>query len=78
MIANNNFLFCFSFQNKNYRYKENIYSIKMDAYCVKCKCKQEIQNPQERMTQNGRYMMSGTCPACSTKVNRFISNPQKK
>jgi hypothetical protein len=50
----------------------------MDAYCVKCKCKQEIQNPQERMTQNGRHMMSGTCPACSTKVNRFISNPQKK
>ena len=45
----------------------------MDAYCVKCKSKQIIQNPRERVTQNGRPMISGTCPVCATKVNRFIS-----
>ena len=43
----------------------------MEAYCVKCKSKQEIQNPQAITMKNGRPATQGTCPVCNTKVFRI-------
>jgi uncharacterized Zn finger protein (UPF0148 family) len=44
----------------------------MEAYCVKCKQKQEMQNPVEVTMKNGRKMMQGTCPVCGVKMNRIM------
>jgi len=44
----------------------------MEAYCVKCKEKHEIANPQEVVLKNGRPAIKGTCSKCGTKVMRFI------
>ncbi len=43
----------------------------MEAYCVKCKGKVEIQNPQGITMKNGRPATQGTCPVCTTKVFRI-------
>jgi hypothetical protein len=48
----------------------------MEAYCVKCKAKVEIQNGEETTNAKGRRMMKGKCPACSTTVCRIL--PSKK
>ena len=37
------------------------------AYCVKCKAKKEMVDPQEGVTKNGRVITKGTCPDCGTK-----------
>ena len=34
------------------------------AYCVKCKEKKEMVDPQEGVTKNGRIITKGTCPDC--------------
>ena len=46
----------------------------MEAYCVKCKKKTEIKNPQEVTMKNGRAAVSGTCSACGTKIFRIKSS----
>ena len=43
----------------------------MEAYCVKCRCKQEIKNPEKITMKNGKPATQGTCPACGTKVFRI-------
>ncbi len=43
----------------------------MEAYCVKCKSKREIQGPQAITMKNGRPATQGTCPVCKTKVFRI-------
>jgi len=43
----------------------------MEAYCFKCRGKQEIRNPQQVTLKNGRPATSGVCPVCSTKVFRI-------
>ena len=52
----------------------------MEAYCVKCKAKKEIQGPQEvEMKKKGGKVgraMTGTCPDCKTKMFRIL--PSKK
>lgn len=45
----------------------------MEAYCIKCKAKQEIKNPTQITMKNGRPAMSGTCAVCSTKVFKILS-----
>lgn len=48
----------------------------MQAYCVKCKTKQEMQNEQEiSMKGKGgkkRRAVTGTCPVCGTKMFRIL------
>jgi Zn finger protein HypA/HybF involved in hydrogenase expression len=48
----------------------------MEAYCVKCKKKQEIKNAKEvSMKGKGsvkRKAMTGVCPACGTKMFRIL------
>ncbi len=40
----------------------------MDAYCMKCKTKREMQNAEQITMKNGRPASQGTCPVCSTKM----------
>ena len=44
----------------------------MEAYCVKCKAKKEMLDPQETQTKRGTAMMKGKCPDCSTTMCRIM------
>jgi hypothetical protein len=46
----------------------------MEAYCVKCKAKTEIQGGVETKNAKGRRMMKGKCPKCGTVVCRILPN----
>lgn len=46
----------------------------MEAYCVKCKKKVEVQNQTDATSKNGRKMIKGSCPACGCKVSKFVSS----
>jgi DNA-directed RNA polymerase subunit RPC12/RpoP len=43
----------------------------MQAYCMKCRKKVEIKNPQQIKMKNGRPATRGACPVCGTKVFRI-------
>jgi DNA topoisomerase I len=45
--------------------------VHMEAYCVKCKQKREINEPQAVFTDNGTPATRGVCPVCSTKLYRM-------
>jgi len=49
----------------------------MEAYCVKCKAKVEIKDPQEVIMKNKRAAVKGICPKCGTKVFRIKSSKDK-
>ena len=44
----------------------------MEAYCMKCKKKVEINDGKKSKMKNGRYMMKGKCPKCGTTVCRIL------
>lgn len=48
--------------------------VRVEAYCVKCKKKVEMQNGQEQTLKNGRKAMKGKCPACGTSLFRILGN----
>jgi len=37
-------------------------------YCVKCRAKKEVSNPERVTMKNGKPSMKGTCPDCGTKM----------
>jgi len=39
-----------------------------EAYCVKCRKKVEMKDPQQVTMKNGRPAIQGTCPDCGTKI----------
>ncbi len=43
----------------------------MEAYCLKCRQKREIRNPQQVSLKNGRPATQGSCPVCGTKMYRI-------
>jgi len=47
-----------------------------EAYCVKCKAKREMKDPEEvAMKGKGgtkRRAMKGSCPTCGTKMFRIL------
>lgn len=43
----------------------------MEAYCLKCRDKREISNPEQVTLKNGRPATMGYCPKCGTKVFRI-------
>jgi hypothetical protein len=43
----------------------------VSGYCVKCRTKREMQNPQKIIMKNGRPATQGTCPVCGTKMFRI-------
>jgi pimeloyl-ACP methyl ester carboxylesterase len=44
-----------------------------EAYCVKCRKKQEMRDGRHIVTKNGRNAMEGTCPVCGTRLFRFVA-----
>jgi hypothetical protein len=44
-----------------------------EAYCVKCRAKREIKDPQEVTMKNGRPATKGVCPVCGTAIFRIGS-----
>ncbi len=44
---------------------------KLTAYCMKCKVKQEIQEPEAVFTAKSQPATRGTCPVCGTKMFRM-------
>ncbi len=47
----------------------------MEAYCVKCRTKREIQNPEATFTAKGSPVTTGNCPECGTKLYRVGKTP---
>lgn len=45
--------------------------VSMDAYCMKCRTKREIQSPSQITLKNGRPAAQGTCAVCGTKLFRI-------
>ncbi len=43
----------------------------VEAYCVKCRAKREVTDPEQVTLKNGRPAVKGTCPKCGTKVFRI-------
>jgi DNA topoisomerase I len=43
----------------------------MEAYCMKCKTKREIQNPEATFNAKASPVTIGTCPVCGTKLYRM-------
>lgn len=43
----------------------------MQAYCVKCRTKREMRNPQQMTMKNGKPATTGICPVCGTKMFRI-------
>lgn len=41
------------------------------GYCVKCRTKREMKNPEKITLKNGRPATRGTCPNCGTKMFRI-------
>ena len=44
----------------------------MEAYCVKCRTKKEMKDPEEVTMKNGRNAMKGKCPDCGTGLYRIL------
>jgi endogenous inhibitor of DNA gyrase (YacG/DUF329 family) len=40
----------------------------VEAYCVKCKKKVTVKDPEKIIMKNKRPATKGTCPICGTKV----------
>jgi DNA topoisomerase-1 len=47
----------------------------LDAYCVKCRTKREITDPQPVFTTNGTPASRGICPVCATTLFRMGYTP---
>lgn len=41
------------------------------GYCMKCKAKTEIKDPQQVTMKNGKPATSGVCPTCGTKIYKI-------
>ena len=48
----------------------------MEAYCIKCKEKREMQDPVPDYTSSGTPMTRGICPVCGTKLAKFGRTPE--
>ena len=58
----------------------------MEAYCMKCKTKREMNEPQATFNAKGSPVTIGACPVCGTKLYRMgrtdahasLTPPEKK
>jgi DNA topoisomerase I len=48
----------------------------LEAYCVKCKTKREIQNPKADFNAASAPVTHGTCPVCGTRLFRTGRTPE--
>ncbi|MEA2647504.1 MAG: hypothetical protein QOE92_2587 [Chloroflexota bacterium] len=42
-----------------------------EGYCLKCKQKREMNDPQAITMKNGKPATTGTCPVCGTKIYKI-------
>jgi Zn finger protein HypA/HybF involved in hydrogenase expression len=40
----------------------------MEAYCLKCREKREMKNPNAITMKNGKPATEGICPVCGTRM----------
>jgi len=40
----------------------------MEAYCLKCREKREMKNPNPITMKNGKPATEGICPTCGTRM----------
>lgn len=43
----------------------------VQAYCVKCKAKREMNSPKAVTMKNGKKATKGVCPKCGTGMYRI-------
>ncbi len=43
-----------------------------EGYCVKCKEKQEMKDPEEVIMKNNMKAMKGICGKCGTKIFKIM------
>ncbi len=46
-------------------------------YCVKCKTKREMKDPQRVTMKNGKPALKGQCAVCGTTINTILSSDKK-
>lgn len=46
--------------------------LEVEIYCVKCRDRRTVRNPETVVLANGRPAYQGLCPACGTKVTRIL------
>ena len=44
---------------------------KIEAYCMKCKAKKIMENPEQGTTKNGKPIAKGKCPDCGSTICRI-------
>lgn len=57
-----------------YSFNINGMAEKYEGFCVKCKKKVEIKDPQIITLKNGRKAVKGKCPNCGTTIYRFLGS----
>lgn len=50
----------------------------VEAYCVKCKQKREMNDAKEVTMKNGRKAMQGKCSVCGTGMYRILGKSAEK
>jgi len=47
-----------------------------EGYCVKCKAKRNIENPEKVTMKNGRPAVKGKCTTCGTGMYKILSKKE--
>lgn len=63
--------------NSLQKIRERINRPAINAYCVKCRSKQPMAEPQLTRSAGGRKMLKGKCAQCGGKTNLFVSESFK-
>lgn len=43
----------------------------IEAYCMKCKAKKTMKDPEQGTTKNGKPIAKGKCPDCGSTICRI-------
>ena len=43
----------------------------VQGWCVKCKAKRDMKDPERVTLKNGRPATKGVCPVCGTKMTKI-------
>ena len=48
------------------------------AYCVKCRAKRYIKNPEIKIMKNKKESVAGFCPICGRKMSKILPKMKTK
>ncbi|MEI8132243.1 MAG: DUF5679 domain-containing protein [Leptolinea sp.] len=51
--------------------------VKYESYCLKCKSKQSVVDPQVTVLKNGANAVKGKCAVCGTNVMKILPKDKK-